>query len=480
LVWLVLTILVLLGHSLQSVAGSAYYSLLTQTYTTVDSPPVILENGTVGTSTIYPHKTCAKTSVSGYGYDSVDHNDTDVDSSANIGTHSNFTAQKYGPDLINDTITEEDIGVEPFELWVDGFTADEVLWAEVGASPYLDAIDYAANYIWAAATDNEYEGKFSFANSSDLGTINDVKICVYAMNEAGDNEEIEVYLYNSTGGPYSIVQFAPTAGSWGWYNYSCLSTLPSWTEVNNGQLRVRAEEILGGGNVYIDAALALVNYTGSNYVLDLEVQWTNVDFDETYEELCIKTGAFSGSEDIRVYAWNVSTSDWHFLYNLTANSWNNVSVTDWLNNENFTARFLGGTESGDTSQDSWNIDVTLLHIWTVDTYDYDHVLKINNNVTDPWQIRLKKYADSNINRLQNCTIYFYNSTNGVSSQIYIQNGVYINQTGPWYDLGGLEIIYIAMTAQANSTGTSYVRVYLEVLTSGTTTYAQYVIAFEIT
>jgi hypothetical protein len=33
---------------------------------------------------------------------------SNVDSSADIGTHSNFTAQQYGPDSIFDTLTEED------------------------------------------------------------------------------------------------------------------------------------------------------------------------------------------------------------------------------------------------------------------------------------------------------------------------------------------------------------------------------------
>jgi hypothetical protein len=112
--------------------------------------------------------------------------------------------------------------------------------------------------------------------------------------------------------------------------------------------------------------------------------------------------------------------------------------------------------------------------------NYDYVLRVNNTISNSWQIRLKKYADSNIDRLQNCTIYFHNSTDGTSSQIYIQNGLYINQNGPWYDLGDSETIYIAMTVQANSTATSYVYTYLEIRTPGTSTYAQYVITFEIT
>lgn len=40
-------------------------------------------------------------------------------------------------------------------------------------------------------------------------------------------------------------------------------------------------------------------------------------------------------------------------------------------------------------------------------------------------------------------------------------------------------IYIAMTIQTSITGASYVSAYLEVLTPGTTTHAQYVITFKV-
>jgi len=326
-VLLVLSILILLGFI--GTPEAAVYRLMTiESQATVGPPIVVLQNGTTGTSTIYTDNASAKVSVSGYGYDFVDNNDTNVDLSANKGTQSNFTAQKYGPDLINDTLTEENI--------------------------------------------------------------------------SGD------------------------------------------------------------------------------FQLDLEVQWTSADYDETYEDLCIRTGTFSGSEDIMIYAWNVSTSDWHFLYNLTMNSWNNVSVADWLNNENFTVRFLGGTESGDASQNYWNIDATLLHIWTEADYNYDYVLKVNNTDTDSWETRLTKYSDSNINRLENCTIYFRNSTNANSTQIIIENGSFNQTEGQWFNLTSLETIYIAMTLEANSTGTSNVYTYLEIRTPGTTTYRLYVITFEIT
>jgi hypothetical protein len=113
--------------------------------------------------------------------------------------------------------------------------------------------------------------------------------------------------------------------------------------------------------------------------------------------------------------------------------------------------------------------------------NYDYVLKIVNNVSDTWKIRLTAYSQSNIERLTNCTIYFRNSSDGTSRQVYIENGAYVNQTGPWYDLPASPAErYIAVALQATNSEVSHVYVYLEILVPDKSTYAQYVIAFEIT
>jgi len=480
LFWLVLTVIVLLGYSLQSVMGSTYYSMLMQAYATVNSPPVILQNGTAGTSTIYTNSTSAKVSVSGYGYDFVDNNDTDVDLSANIGTHTNFTAQKYGPDLINDTLTEGNFTVEGQTALIQPF-----FWLDVNSrwDNEANAFDWDNS---TSAIENQARINNDIYwrpwNNSGSGPIIDVDLRIRIdltglVNDyltiqwwVGSTQGTGTYEINSTNdGTDLTISFndlsEPNDGSW------------SWTDI--GAIEIRQVGTKVGGNDAITYAVDEVwgrVTTGSpeNYELDLEVQWTNVDYDEPNEELCIYGGTM-GAENITVDAWN--GSDWENVLTYLNSGWNNVSVSSYLTSSNFTVRFKGGNETSDTTQDSWNIDATLLHLWRE---NYDYVLRVNNTVTDSWQIRLKKYADSNINRLQNCTIYFHNSSDGTSRQIYIQNGAYINQTGPWYDLGDSETIYIAMTVEANSIGTSYVYVFLEILTPSTTTYSQHIITFEIT
>lgn len=126
--------------------------------------------------------------------------------------------------------------------------------------------------------------------------------------------------------------------------------------------------------------------------------------------------------------------------------------------------------NGQTSDHNWQV------IELPDVYDY--VLQVNNQVANLWKARLRAYDQASIDRLSNCTIYFRDGA-GVSLQIYVYGGVYSQQVGSWYDFTSLGTIYIAMTAIANTTGTSYLYAYLEVLIPNTSTGILMVVAFEI-
>jgi len=846
--------------------------------------------------------------------DAVDQQ-SNVDGSADIGTHSNFTAEQYGPDSIYDILTEADTsapdnnnsvdseiiiygsttGISGAQT-VDGITENvtEVVGYQLDVEHVVNSIVQHENYNLTTrayrSAENFYLQLYNFSSSQwfNMSTItassltwynttfakadfvnstNQARIRywqgvdatqetlyvdysgVYGWNTTNyeldlevkwtdvhyslpnetlciyggtmESEDIKVDVWNGTGWETVLTDLSS-----GWNNAS----ITDWLTNSNLTIRFKGGNETGDTSEdtwQIDVVLIHVRHDGGeSYELDLEVQWTNSDYDRTNEELCIKTGAFTGSENIQVKVWNNTGSSWHWVMNITASTWNNVSIAPYLTSSTFTVQFLGGTDTGDSTQDSWNIDATLLHIWSgwlsgwdkrvritidrndIDTalsnfpilvhlsnsssgrsnddvsfifaelqndtnrkkiavtesdgltqcyvevekwddvsekawlwikapslsnitdtalylyYDKDHadnmvyvgdtgstaaqnvwdasfkgvwhlnepsggvgtikdstsnnnvgtdngsptfnatglidsaisfdgfddyinmsnsaslqftssltieawinldsfgtgsdvdsvlrkgegnpndyqlaihdqklalmieenddaglessasltattwyylagtwngslrrdylngsedgsgsktgnivpdtrdiyiggrsgtdlstgvidevrasnttrsaawvkasyesgrddlldfgseetpqnfdyVLRVNNTAADSHQIRLKKYSDSNINRLQNCTIYFHNSTMGTSSQIVLENGLYVNQTGPWYDLDNLETIYIAMTVQANVIGTSYIYIYLEALVPGSTIYTQYIIAFRI-
>jgi hypothetical protein len=92
--------------------------------------------------------------------------------------------------------------------------------------------------------------------------------------------------------------------------------------------------------------------------LDLEEQWTDVNCAMKNVLLCVKTGALD-AESLEVDVW--TGSGWTTVAPaLGPNQWNNVSVSNYLTSSSFTLRFKGTTETGDTTQSSWNVDVALL------------------------------------------------------------------------------------------------------------------------
>ncbi len=156
-------------------------------------------------------------------------------------------------------------------------------------------------------------------------------------------------------------------------------------------------------------SFALKPALSANYELDYEFQWTSVDYNQANEWLCIYGGAM-GAETIRVDVWNGSA--WNNVRDNLSSGWNNVSISSYLVSSNFTIRFKGGSEIGDLVQDSWNIDVSLLHLWfSLDQYTAE-VEFIGSSNLESWT-SLLWYVQSCWDTGQvTVTIQLYNSTLG--------------------------------------------------------------------
>ena len=199
-----------------------------------------------------------------------------------------------------------------------------------------------------------------------------------------------------------------------------------------------------------------------NYELDLEEQWTNTDYNETNEQLCIYGGTM-GSESLMVDVW--TGSSWQNVIASLTNGWNNISVSSYLTSSTFTIRFKGSTETGDTTQDSWNIDATILHCWS---NNYDYILSASSQKTYDQNITLTLNNYNNINRLNNCTVWFHDGTQSV--QIKIINGVVTQSSGQNYLLPASSSRYIAVYVEQNSVGTSTLYLRLEAKTQNSIVY----------
>ena len=108
------------------------------------------------------------------------------------------------------------------------------------------------------------------------------------------------------------------------------------SKINQTKIFLRTED--PGTNKYGDQicymAILQINFNPTPiYELDVEAQWTSAEFTKSDAELAIYTGNL-GTETLKVDVWNGSWIT--VIPSLIANSWNNVSVTDYLNSSTFT------------------------------------------------------------------------------------------------------------------------------------------------
>jgi len=473
--------------------------------------------------------------------DYVDYDTSNVDASGNKGTHSNFTAQQYGPDSVYDTLTEEyAVGSITCENSAESYSATDqtlhsfsyslrkgsgndrlvvvtVSWEDAQASASISSLTFGGTAMTEIANVtvgtgySEYislwylldsslpfsSGSYDVAATVSESVTREIYMAVaeYSGVKQTAPDDFKTHA-NTASGNTAITLTAAANGSVvvAGVGEGGINALTNTNNISNLQEQVLTSSgsALGhdtnvvSGNITVgwnsldtrEGMVGAVWQPASNYMLDLEVQWTNATYAQTNEELCIKTGT-TGGEDIKVDVWNGSTWINVFL-DLTSNSWNNVSVSSYLTSSTFTVRFKGGTESNDTNQDSWSIDATLLHCWSIKA-DYDCVLTVVNQVANEWKASLRVYGSSNIGRLSSTRITFHDGTS--SDQIVISGGNITQSQGPPYDwLGGTgSKISLSMgNLEASTTGASYVYVYLKILMSNTTTYSLYIITFEIT
>ena len=307
------------------------------------------------------------------------------------GTHSNFAAQKDGPDSIYDTLTEE------------GFPSTDSgpKYAVTGSTSEITGAPdqtYATVSKSAACEVTDYEAGTSV-----------IKQVYFNITYYGTVSGTLAWAYQLDGGDWNKIEDLPEGGSalsplTRMYNATNLRGSWTWNNLNTTDIQFQNNDAASPENAYVDAIYVTV--AAETYMIDLEVQWTSADYDKTNEELCIKTGTFSGSEDLQVKVR--SGGSWVWIMNLTANQWNNMSVTSYLTGSTFTIQFLGGTETSDTTQNSWSIDVTLLHVWS-DEYTMEVEFTGSSN-TENWT-QLDWTIDSAWTiGLVNVTLQLYNYT----------------------------------------------------------------------
>lgn len=363
-----------------------------------------------------------KVYAQGAEYDYVDQV-SNVDSVADKGTHSNFTAQQYGPDLINDTLTEADVGgnsenfVDSNTSNIDGhtghgtssnFTAQQdanVLYndtlteantggttSDVFTSGFEEGPwnaswnDNDASPSWRVGTNSTpgtpwvthsgtnmsyspYVSTVAFnltSDNIDLSGTTQAGVSFWYMVDDEEATDYRFYYYNGSTYNLQTLDLGLAATEDVWFRYTEVITASQYL-ISNFRLRFWSLPETGEASFADDV---VVNKTiANNYELDYEFSWTTADFDETNEYLCIRTNNFAGTaENLGVDVW---TGSWTAISTaLTASTWNNISISAYLTSTTIYFRFIGKTESSDTAQNTWIIECNLIRVWVVN-YNLD-------------------------------------------------------------------------------------------------------------
>ena len=299
---------------------------------------------------------------------------SNVDGSADKGNHNPSLDPQKAADSQIDTLTEgltsQDLTLRPSGTGSIEELDEDYSWLANWECVDESSSDGDNSYVYNGISITYRSDLYQLQNhGSETGTINSVRVFVNARKYANDpdNSYAETYLRvgstntygaeNVLTGSYqvysSVYTTKPGGGSWTWAD---IDTLQAGVRLKSGDIEGSYVSIARCTQVWVE-----VNYTPTNYVLDLEEQFTSVDPTQTSEYLCIYAGALNPDESLQVDVR--SGSNWvPVISALQPNQWNNVSVSPWLTSSTFTIRFKGTEESGDLTQDSWQIDAVLLRL----------------------------------------------------------------------------------------------------------------------
>lgn len=300
--------------------------------------------------------------VSYYGHASVDENPPSAK-----GSHSYYSAQQGGPDGILDMLTEENTATTTQNVSLIDQESFEGAWLPAGWSE-----DPAGNN-WNRESQQSYDGSYSadfdgflFPASGNLQTpVLDasgafaIYIDFWYMDDDLDAGEFLLEYYNGVGWN-QIADLGSTANEDQWLNYVAKVT-DSQYFVSDFRVRWAAVSVGNGEHAYTDLVNVVMETAASQFELDLEVKWTDVDFDEDNEWLCIYAGN-QGAENLVVDVWD--GGGWVTVIGDVVSGWNNVDVSLYLTSPTFYIRFRDEVPVSDGVEDSWEIDVVFLQVWT--------------------------------------------------------------------------------------------------------------------
>jgi hypothetical protein len=293
---------------------------------------------------------------------------SDVYAPPEVGTHSDFSLQN-AKDGNCDLLTEENVGgiisfinSESFEgAWPPSLPS---YWTETGSWNKENNRAYTGTYSAdfdgpSLYYDPSASGDLTTPDFDCSGSITSITVDFWYRDEGVDSGEFVLKYYD--GSSWDLIAQLGIGNENQWIHYHDVITDSQYFK-SSFKVRWSAVSVDYNEHAYVDLVTITKNVPAT-FQLDLEEQFTNVDYSQTMRYLCIRPGNL-GSEPLEVDV-RFGSSWIPVTYNLQTalvDSWFNVSVSTWLTGATFTIRFLDGQESGDTTQSTWEIDAVLLRL----------------------------------------------------------------------------------------------------------------------
>lgn len=282
---------------------------------------------------------------------------SDIDSSPDIGTHSNFAAQQLAPDSTYDILTEANTG--------GGLSNTTLIDAESFEGTWLPS-GWSENSNWNKENNRAHSGSFSAdfdgkasgnldSKVVDCSGATAIYLDFWYYDEGCDNNEFRLYYYD--GSNWDPIYQLGNGAENTWIHYVAKITEGQYFK-SNFKIRFYADPDLNE-HAYVDDVTIIKERDVSSYELNIEEQWTGIDYTNTAQDLCIKTGTL-GLETLNIDIWH--NNNWINIGSLTGliNGWKNISLSPYITSSNLTFRFRDSITTSDSSIDTWRIDTILL------------------------------------------------------------------------------------------------------------------------
>ncbi|MCW4005167.1 MAG: hypothetical protein NWF04_01005 [Candidatus Bathyarchaeota archaeon] len=351
-------------------------------------------------------------------------NESNVDEVPSLGSSSDFKAQQVGPDGKYDVLTEEQTSDKSTVPLIDAESFEGI----------FPPPGWSASGRWNNEQNFAYDGKVSadFDGGSwqygelttagvDTREVDAVYVDFWYRDGGCESGEFLLQYYN---GFYWVnaADLGETSSEREWLHYQDTIT-ESQFFVSGFRMRWVGFTDNNNDDMNVDLVTISVEADQVNYELNLELQWTNLDYEQTNEWLCIYGGKMD-KEALQVDVWD--GKNWETLFEDLSTGWNNVSISSYLTSKTLTLRLLAGLESEDTSQSSWEIDASLVHSWTIsDQYTADVEFTIPSSILDPNSMLWSAVSYWDVANVD-VTVQLYNFT----SQSYITTAQYTSSSTP--------------------------------------------------